>query len=79
MAYLSKLNCHFCLAKTFTTIRVTILTNLTTIVNWWLEKRGEYKDRNKNQVQIELSKQICPEFYIFFGTDSNRAFYSLVR
>ena len=38
MAYPSKLNCNFCLDETFTPIRVTILTNLTINVSWWLEK-----------------------------------------
>ena len=54
MAHPTKLNYHFCLAGIFVTIRVTILTNLTTNVSWWLEKQGEYKVWNKNQVQIEL-------------------------
>ena len=38
MAYPPKLNCNFCLDETFTPIRVTILTNLTINVSWWLEK-----------------------------------------
>ena len=37
MANPSKLNCRFCLDGDFATIRVTILTNLTTIVSWWLD------------------------------------------
>ena len=38
MAYPAKINCNFCLDETFTPIRVTILTNLTINVSWWLEK-----------------------------------------
>ena len=54
MVYSSKLNYHFCLAGTFTTIRVTILADLTANANRWLEKQGRIQELEQNQAQIKL-------------------------